>query len=184
MDDKSKSPVIATIKIDLSLVDDMKSQYLIGKYYEIQEEIFSISSLPGLDSLKRDEYLKYVTDMNNSLGLENYIEALEIWKQYDETNRLKLIKDFSHEVEIQYDKINELESLKIEHNLLKEELETLESEYKLLDETYNALTNTYQKVNIELNSSRKNLSTSITAIFLTAIIFYFIGQHGIGRSKE
>jgi hypothetical protein len=181
MDDDSKSPAIITKKIDLYLVDDIKSQYLMGKYNEMQEEIFSISSLPELDSLKRDQYLKYLKDMNNSLAHDNYVEALEIWERYDENNRIKLIKEFAYLVEVQCEKINKLESVEIELNLLKEELETLESDYELLDETYIALTNTYQKVNTELNSSKKNLSTSITIIFLTAIIFYFIGQHGIGR---
>jgi predicted nucleic acid-binding Zn-ribbon protein len=83
-----------------------------------------------------------------------------------------------------YEKLNELEAVENKLETLKDELETLESEYELLDETYIALSNTYQKVNTELNSAKKNLSTSISAVFLTALIFYFIGQHGIGRLKE
>jgi archaellum component FlaC len=156
------------------------SQYLLGKFEEMEEEIFPISNLMYLNLLKKD-HLRNLKNMNNSLLQANFIEALKVWKQYDENGRLSLINELINIVEAQNEKINKLESFKIELGLLKEELETLESEYNLLDETYIVLSNTYQKVNTELNSTKKNLTTSITAIFLVAIIFYFLGHQGVGR---
>jgi len=184
MNDDSKGSAIISRKIDLYLIDEMKSQYLSGKYEEMQEEIFTVTDRPGLDLLNRDKYLKYLNNFNASLTEGNYIKALELWKNYDENDRLDLIKECAKVIEIASEKLNELESVENKLESLKDELETLQSEYELLDETYIALSNTYQKVNTELNSAKKNLSTSISAVFLAALIFYFIGQHGIGRLKE
>jgi hypothetical protein len=183
MDKNSKNLVTTSKKNTFFLVDEIQSQYLMGKYIEMKAEIFSISNLQQ-DSVKLDQYFKHLKNMNNSLLQKNLIEALKIWKQYDENVRMSLIKDLSNIINFQKERITNIESLEKEQELLEKELENLYYEYELLDETYIALTNTYQKVNTELNSTKKNLTTSISAIFLSAIIFYFIGQHGIVRSIE
>lgn len=184
MSDDSMGPKISTKSIDLILIDEMKIQYLEGKFSEMMEEIKVVIDKPGLESLNRDRYIEYLNEMNSTLTLGDYVEALDVWDDYDEKHRLDLIREVARASEIQYEELIQLESIEDQLETTIEEFEALESEYESLFETYAALANTYHKVNAELDVAKKNLSTAITAVFITAIIFYFLGQRELKRRIE
>jgi hypothetical protein len=155
MSDDSVGLKISTNSIDLILIDEMKTRYLEGKYSEVMEEINVVIDKPGLESLDRDKYIDYLNEMNATLTLGDYVKALDIWDDYDEKHRLDLIHDVARASENQYEELMQLVSI-------EDQLDTA-------------------IVNAELDAAKKNLSTAITAVFITAIIFYFLGRHELNR---
>jgi hypothetical protein len=171
----------------LTLVDEMKASYLEGKYLNMQDELNSVVVALGLEGFNREKYLGILEDMNNSLTLGNYVGALDIWDDYDEDDRVDMIKGLVRASSLQFTELTRLQIIEIqlEDQLLEIEdrLTITQLEYTQLENTYNALSSTYRKVNSDLEISRRNFSTAITAVFLTAILFYFLGRRGIRREE-
>jgi len=187
MSDESIGPKIASTSNSFVLVDEMKVSYLEGKYLNMQDEINTAVEGSGLRSFNRARFQKILDDMNASLVIGNYVEALDIWDDYDEDDRADMINALIRASSIQYAELStELEELQAFEGQLQEaqtDLAILELEYNQLESTYNTLSNTYLKVNTELDVAQRNLSTAITAVFLTAIVFYFLGRRGIRREE-
>ena len=187
MSDDSIGPKIASKTQTLNLIDEMKVSYLEGKYLEMEEEINSTIGASGIDSFNRERFLGILDDMNTSLVDGNYFEALDVWDDYNEDDRIDLIKGLIRASSTQYAELSaELEALQAVEEQLEEvqtDLAILELEYSQLENTYNTLSSTYLKVNSELDITKRNLSTAITAVFLTAILFYFLGRRGINREE-
>lgn len=184
MSDDTVGPTIASKSKTFQMIDETKVEYLNGKYNDMQGEINIAIDARGLNSLNRDRYQGILNDMNTSLTMGDYVEALDIWDDYDEDDREDLINGI---INASNEENNELEQLReVETQLisLEQDMELLESEYDQLENTYVALANTYNKVNQELETAKGNLSTAITAVFLTAIVFYFLGRRGVKKEVE
>ena len=183
MSDDTTGPKIASKSRTLILVDEMKTSYLEGKYLNMQDEVNRVVNASGLEAFNRARFKQILDDMNSSLAQGNYVKALDVWDDFDEDDRVDMINALIRASNIQY---TELESL----HLVEDELQNAETqlaiaqlEYTQLENTYNALSSTYRKVNSDLEISRRNFSTVITAVFLTAIVFYFLGRRGIRREE-
>jgi len=194
MNDDITGPKIASKSRTLILVDEMKTSYLEGKYLNMQDEINSVVEALGLEGFNREKYLGILEDMNNSFTLGNYVGAFDIWDDYDEDDRFDLIMGLVRASSLQFTEITRLQiiekqledQLQDTENQLQEAEDRLtiaQLEYTQLENTYNALSSTYRKVNSDLEISRRNFSTAITAVFLTAIVFYFLGRRGINREE-
>jgi hypothetical protein len=178
MSDDSLGPKIASQSITYDLVDETKVDYLNGKYLNMQEEINPVLNAPGLEAFNRERFSGILEEMNTLLTKGNYVEALGVWEDYNEDDRLDLINRL---VVVSANEYAELESLRgIESQLAEAEarIRLLEDEYEQLEKTYFALANTYSQVNKKLETVKGNLSTAITAVFLAAILFYFLGRRG------
>jgi chromosome segregation ATPase len=86
--------------------------------------------------------------------------------------------------DLQSDELDRLEDIETQLTIAERDLESLQDQYDNLEATYFALSTTYHKVNAELDAAKRNLSTAITAIFLSSILFYFLGQRGIVRRES
>lgn len=183
MSDDSLGPKIATKTRTFVLIDEMKTAYLEGKYLNMEEEInIGIEAL-GLRGFNREKYNGIIEAMNNSLTLGNYVEALDIWDDYDEDDRTDMISSLVRASNTQYNELEELKGIEDQLGDAEIRISILELEYSQLESTYNALSGTYLKVNAELEVAKRNLTTVITAVFLTAIVFYFLGRRGIRREE-
>lgn len=180
----SNGPKIISKTSTWSLVDDTKVDYFEGKFSEMQGEIITVTEAAGITTLNRAKYLDLLNTMNASLTQGNYVEAQKIWKDYDDKERANMILALVHASDLQSEELDRLATIENELILAQRENTRLIEEYDFLETTYTALSNTYHKVNAELNSAKRNLSTAITAVFLTAILFYFLGRRGIRRREE
>jgi hypothetical protein len=176
MSDGSIGPTLSSITKTFYLVDDFKVNFLEGKYQEMQDEIKTVVEAEGLDSFNRQRYLNILKDMNTSLVEGNYILALDIWDDYDNGDRADIIFDLIRASEIQSEELKRLESVRQQLQDAENRIELLQREYEQLEQQYAALSNTYHRVNAELDAAKRNLTTAITAVFLTAIVFFFLGR--------
>lgn len=184
MSDDTLGPTIASQSKTYQVIDETKVDYLNGKYKDMQGEINKAIDAMGLNSLNRDRYQAILDDMNASLTMGDYFEALDIWDDYDDDDREDLINGIVAASEEEYSKLESLREVETQLSSLEREYELLESEYEQLQNTYVALANTYNKVNRDLEAVKANLSTAITAVFLTAIVFFFLGRRGAKREVE
>jgi hypothetical protein len=184
MSDGSTGPKVVLSAHTWNLVDEVKVDYLEGKFTDMQGEILAVTDASGLDSLNRKKYLGIIEDMNSSLTQGNYIKALDTWENYDNKERANLMLAFVRASNIQYEELAKLESIKNRLAQAEKNITRLQDEYNMLEASYTALATTYHKVNAQLDSARRNLTTAITAVFLSAIVFYFLGRGGIKRREE
>jgi len=187
LSDDSLGPKITSTDRTFTLVDEMKVSYLEGKYLNMQDEINIVLEGSGLNSFNRARYQQILDDMNNSLAIGNYVKALDVWDDYNDDDREDMINGLIRASNIQYSElsteIEELRSIEGQLEEIQTALSLLHIEYNQLESTYNTLSSTYLKVNAELDVAQRNFSTAITAVFLTAIVFYFLGRRGIKREE-
>lgn len=190
MSDDSLGPRIASKSSTFTLVDEMKVSYLEGKYIDMQDEINAAINASGLTTFNRQRYQGILDEMNNSLVMGNYVNALDIWDDYDEDDRIDLILGLIRASEVQYEELSRVQELEDQIEALEDQMaeaetqiQILELEYEQLDNTYNTLSNTYRKVNAELDLAKRNVTTAITAVFLTAIVFFFLGRRDRKREE-
>ena len=176
-------PRIVTQTITLYMVDEYKIDYLNGKYDEMRDEISTVIEATGLDKFNRERYLSLLNDMNSTLNQGNYISALEIWQDYDEDDRTDMIRGLIRATDEQSEEVQRLKMVEEQLLFAENQIELLENEYEQLEQQYAALLNTYHRVNAQLNAAKRNLTTAITAIFLTAIGFYFLGRRGAQKNE-
>ena len=184
MDDDSTGPRIASKSQTYELMDESKVAFFEGKYYEMNIELKAVLDSKGLDDFNRERYSTILADMNSSLNQGNYIEAQNIWEDYNEDDRTDMIIGLIRASDMQTEKLESLESIEENLTRVENELDLLEEEYEQLQRTYSTLANTYQKINIRLESLEKNLSTAITGVFLASIVFFFIGRYSIEREGK
>ena len=190
MSDDTTGPMIASKSRTLILIDEMKTSYLEGKYLNMQDEINSVVEASGLEAFNREKYLQLIVAMNSSLAQGNYVNAFDVWDDYDKDDRVDMVKGLVRASNIQYLELERIELLEEQLQEAATQLQAAEDrlsiaqlEYTQLENTYNALSSTYRKVNSDLEILRRNFSTAITAVFLTAIVFYFLGRRGIRREE-
>jgi len=183
-EDGSLGPQIASCIQTYVLIDETKVSYLEGKQAELIEEINTALKASGLEKLNRERYQGIIEAMNASMTEGNYVEALDIWQDYDEDNRCGLIKGIIRAAESEYAELQTLRQVAEDLRKAETTIDQLKSEYEHLEATYGALANAYNKVNLELEATKRNLTTAITAIFAAAILFYFIGTNIRHRRQQ
>lgn len=151
------------------LLDDTKIQYVEGKYSNMIEELEPLEKLSAQVDFNATRYLYHIESMNNSIQNGNYFKALEISTHYDKV-RTKLITNLLTQTNSSLIKAAEIDGY-------IKELEFLETNYQIQEEKYYALQRIYQDKLLELARAKNNLSTAITVVFLSAIIFFFLGRY-------
>jgi hypothetical protein len=161
---------------EFHLVDDIKIDYLEGKYRDMQAEINILNEVKSIITFDESAYYEILDEMNTSLRQGDYVRALDVYQSYDEGERTELILDLANEVNNSLIRIKELLGLNSEVARLERELEAFEQDYDNLESDYSALSNTYQRKQAELEAVKRNLTTAITAVFLTSVFFFFLGR--------
>jgi acyl-CoA reductase-like NAD-dependent aldehyde dehydrogenase len=108
--------------------------------------------------------------MNTSISSGNYLEAQDQWERWDNRDRLRMLNAFSSHVDSQVEELEALEGVETE-------LEHIQVEFDLIEDKYIALLMNNRQTISELESTKQELTTAITGIFLTAMVFFFLGRH-------
>jgi len=162
-------PLVESKSRTLILVDDEKVEYLEDKFEEMQAEINLTLFANGLDAFNRTKYGEMVDAMNHSLTIGDYAEALDQWDKWDNKGRIRMFTSFTNKVN---DQTAEYESLiEVESNL-----EFLQAEYDFLEDKYVAIFGENRQNLAELEATKQGLTTAITGVFLSAMVFFFLGR--------
>jgi hypothetical protein len=179
-----KGPRIGSFSTEYYLIDDIQVDYLKGKYQDMQSEIVNLDKVDSTQTFQKSRYYKLLEQMNNTLNDGDYLEAKEIYLDYDEDSRAELISDLANEANNSLHRIEELKDLRAEVANLEIKLDVCELDYENLESRYNALSNAYQREQAELEALRRNLTTAITAVFLASVLFFFLGRRSIAITKN
>jgi hypothetical protein len=182
--EKAKGPQLISSSQEYHLLDDIKINYLEGKYQDMEAEINQLDELSTIETFDDTAYYKLLNEMNNSMTQGDYIRALDVYQSYDEDERKELVIDLAEEINNSLIRIEELLSLSSEVTRLERELENCEQDYENLESDYNALSNTYQRKQAELEAAKRNLTTAITAVFLASVFFFFLGRRSKNPKSE
>lgn len=170
-------PLVDTKSRTLILVDDEKVEYLEDKFKELESEINLTLYANGLNEFNRTKYSEMIDAMNHSLAIGDYTEALDQWEKWENKERLRMFNSFTNKVN---DQTVEFESLKeTEINL-----ENLQTEYDFLEDKYVAIFTDNRQNLTELEATKQGLTTAITGVFLSAIVFFFLGRRSCNGVNE
>ena len=162
-------PLVGSKSRTLILVDQDKVDYLDDKFNEMQSEINLTLNANGLDVFNRTRYSEKIDSMNHSLFIGDYTEALEQWENWDNKGRLNMFTSFTNKVN---DQTVEFESLKETES----DLGNLQTEYAFLEDKYVAIVGENRQNLAELEVTKQGLTTAITGVFLSAMVFFFLGR--------
>ena len=162
-------PLLGSVSLNYLLLDDDKVEYLEDLILEMDEEVQTMTGALGLSDFNRTKYESMVSAMNASIMSGNYIEAQDQWERWDNKERLRMLSYFSGHVNAQTENLEALESVKTE-------LERIQIDFNLIEDKYIALLANNRKTITELDVTKQGLTTAITGIFLSAIVFFFIGR--------
>jgi hypothetical protein len=115
--------------------------------------------------------------MNQSLVIGDYTEALEQWEDWDNKGRLRMFTSFTNKVD---DQSVEFEAFKE----TEENLENLQTEYDFLEDKYVAIFGENHQNLAELEATKQGLTTAITGVFLSAMVFFFLGRRSNNGADE
>jgi hypothetical protein len=165
-------PLVESHSRTMLLVDDDKTGYLEDKFLELQEEVNLTVNTLGLTDFNRSKFLAVVESMNQSLAIGDYSEALDIWDRWDRKERVRMFAGFANIVDAQSEELERLQDIDVS-------LEDLQTEYDFLEDKYVAVF-TENRLNLdELEATKQGLTTAITGVFLSAIVFFFLGRRTI-----
>ncbi len=170
-------PLVDTKSRTLILVDDEKVEYLEDKFKELESEINLTLYANGLNEFNRTKYSEMIDAMNHSLAIGDYTEALDQWDDWDNKERLRMFNSFTNKVNDQT----------VEFEFLKEteiNLENLQTEYDFLEDKYVAIFAENRQNLTELEATKQGLTTAITGVFLSAIVFFFLGRRSCNGVNE
>ncbi len=163
-------PRLGSVSSRYILLDDEKVEYLEGKILEMTAEVHAATGALGLPDFNRTRYESMVSAMNTSISSGNYLEAQDQWERWDNRDRLRMLNAFSSHVDSQVAELVALEGVETE-------LERIQVEFDLIEDKYIALLTNNRQTISELESRKQELTTAITGIFLTAMVFFFLGRH-------
>jgi hypothetical protein len=163
-------PLLGSVSSTYILLDDEKMEYLEDMLLEMEAEVRAATSALGLPDFNRTRYESMVSAMNTSISSGNYPEAQDQWERWDNRDRLRMLNAFSSHVNLQVEELEALEGVETE-------LERVQVEYDLIEDKYIALLANNKRTISELESTKQGLTTAITGIFLTAMVFFFLGRH-------
>ena len=170
-------PLVESISRSFKLVNNEKVEYLNDKFVEIQEDVNLTVTSAGLEQFNRTKYTEYVNSMNHSLLKGDYSEALDLWEKWDKKERINMFAVYVREVGVQtivYESLMDSQA----------NLEKLRSEYDHLNDKYVAIFKEKNQNLAELEATKQGLSTAITGVFLSAIVFFFLGRRTTAGEKN
>lgn len=173
-DEKIKGEKITGWSNDYVLVDETKIRYSVGKLKDLRDELEFLEIIPNTRNINSMEYLDILEAMEFHVDEENFVQALEIWKDYEDKDRLNLLRSMIKETNSSL-----VNAMKTDEYL--KEIDFWENSYELLEDKYVTLQSTYQTKLKELENTKQSLTTAITAVFLTSIIFFFTGRYSVNR---
>lgn len=176
-DEGEVGPQLGSVSSRYILLDDEKMEYLEEMLEEMATEVQSAIGALGLPEFNRTKYESMVTDMNASIISGNYIDAQDQWERWDDKERLRMFSSFSGQVDILTEKYETLEAIETE-------LERTQIDYELIEDKYISLLTNNRKTITELEVTKQGLTTAITGIFLSAIVFFFLGKRGNKTGDE
>lgn len=153
-------------------IDNSKIRYIEGKLKDLVDEVELLNYLPRTDFVNKTKYLNFVDKMQSSFDDGDFSSSLDVYNKYDDRDRLELIRSLIREANSSLKKAENVDA-KIN------EIELLNTSYDRLEDKYVTLQNTYQGKLVELNNIKQNLTTAITSVFVSAIIFFFLGRISI-----
>jgi hypothetical protein len=160
---------LATFKKGLLLLDDFKIDYVKGKFEDFENEIELLNYLPKDEtSLDEEHYLRFFQEMNESLYLGSYFNALEIYRSYERSkvNLLsELIYDLNYSI-MEKNRVSDVEN----------RVQRLEGDYRNLKKDYIELQEAYHLKNIQLEKQQQIVITALAGIWLSAFVFFLIGR--------
>jgi len=170
-------PQLGSVSSKYILLDDDKTEFIEEMLDEMETEIDTATGVLGLPDFNRTRYESKVSAMNASIIAGNYIEAQDKWERWDDKERLRMLKAFSINVDAQTENLEALEGVEME-------LERVQVEYNLIEDRYLALLTNNRDTNAELEATKQGLTTAITGIFLSAIVFFFLGRRSNITGEE
>ncbi len=151
------------------LLDELKIKYVKGKYKDLKNELELLEKIPDeRASLDEEKYIKFITDMNRSIDIDNYYEALNVYQDYERT-RIDLVAELIYNLNsslMELDKVTDL----------KNRIQRLESDYENLEKDYIKLQEAYHQKTIQLENQRQMTITVLAGIWVSAFIFFLIGR--------
>lgn len=162
-------PLVESNSRTLILVDEDKVDYLEDKFKEFSEDVGLVVSTPSLSDFNRSRYSTKVDEMNHSLSIGNYVDALDQWEKWDNKGRVRMFEAFSSKVSDQSELLLSLQEI-------EGEFERLQKEYDFLEDKYVAVFKESRQNLAELEVTEQGLTTAITGVFLSAIVFFFLGR--------
>ncbi len=152
------------------LLDELKIKYVKGKYEDLKNELELLKKIPDeRTSLVEENYIQFITDMNRSIGIDNYYDALDIYQDYERT-RIDLLAELIYDLNssfMELDKVKDLEN----------RIQRLESDYGNLEKDYIKLQEEYYQKTIQLENQRQMTITVLAGISVSAFIFFLIGRN-------
>jgi hypothetical protein len=172
-----KGDLVTEKSFKLTLVDETKIDYIEGKLHDFKDELDPLLEMQYTLEFDQEEYIRLLDEMEEKFNTENYVESLKKYQRYDDRKRTDYIHDL----------IQEINTSLIKAELTQDFLNNvtvLQASYDLLEEKYVTLTDTYQIKLTELDEAKQAITTSITAVFLSSIIFFFIGRYSKKQGKQ
>lgn len=152
-----------------TFIDNSKIRYIEGKLKDLMDEVELLNLLPKTNFINKTKYLNLVNKMQSSLNDGDFSLSLKVYDKYADRDRLELIKSLISETNSSL--------LKAENtDVMINEIELWKTSYDHLENKYVILQNTYQDKLVELNNLKQNLTTAITSIFISSVIFFFLGR--------
>jgi len=169
--------LLGSVSSKYILLDDDKMEYLEEMLEEMATDVQSATGALGLADFNRTKYESMVSAMNASIISGNYIEAQDQWEKWDDKERLRMFASFSRHVDTQTENLEALEGVEME-------LERIQIEYEMIEDKYIALLTNNRNTISELEATKQGLTTAITGIFLSAIVFFFLGRRSNNTGEE
>ena len=170
-------PQLGALSSKYTLLDDGKTKFIEEMLDEMATEVQSATGALGLPDFNRTKYESMVSAMNVSIIAGNYVEAQDQWERWDDKERLRMLNAFSRNVDAQTENLEALEGVEME-------LERVQVEFDLIEDRYLALLTNNRDTNAELEATKQGLTTAITGIFLSAIVFFFLGRRSNITGEE
>ncbi len=188
-------PLLGSVSSTYILFDDEKREYLKDMLLEMEAEVHAATEAQGVSDFNRTKYESMVSAMNASIISGNYLKAQGQWERWDEKDRLGMLRAFSRHVNSRVEEFESIESqlegveselkgMESELEVVMSELDLAHIEIDLLEDKYFALITNNQRTISVLESTKQRLTTSITGIFLSAMMFYFLGRRSNKAGEE
>lgn len=173
----SLGPKIETETKLLILADDEKVEYLYNKFSEMEADVNLVLLSPGLEALNKTQFSEFVKVMNQTLSVGDYPEALDLWQKWDNKERLRMFSAFVRFAETDSLALEVLQEVEVERDLIQTEFDHLEDKYVAIFKE--------NKLNLaELEATKQGLTSAITGVFLSAIVFFFLGRRSNGAMND
>jgi chaperonin cofactor prefoldin len=159
-----------TLSIEFFLLDDIKTNYVEGKLVDLEEELIPLMGLPkARTTLDEDYFLDFMQEMEEYIDAGNYYAALDVYRDYDTTERDDMIFQIIGDLNSTLDKASRIPEL-------EDRIDRLEQDYERLQEQYLELQETYHDNAMTLENQRRLTTTALAVIPLAAFFSFILGR--------